>query len=186
MYNWIENENALNQFKKTYNLHASGLIFYARKFTDQQTAEDIVHDVFLKIWDKKQHLILEDEIKTYLIRAVQNACFDYLKHVSVENDYISKVSHELKLEELEFYDNASNRLVLEDQIAAIHQAVDKLPDKCKQIFTLSYLENKKNAEIAEILNISIRTVESQLYKALKQLRKNLSPSLMIIIILKLF
>lgn len=76
------------------------LIFYAGKYVDAITAEDLVQDVFLKIWQKRTFLFLKGVIKTYLYRSVQHVCLDYLKHQEVKGDYISAVTTKLKIEEI--------------------------------------------------------------------------------------
>ena len=68
------------------------LIFYAGKYVNAVTAEDLVQDVFLKVWQKRTFLFLKEGIKTYLYRSVQHACLDYLKHQEVKGDYINAVT----------------------------------------------------------------------------------------------
>lgn len=74
------------------------LIFYAGKYVNAVTAEDLVQDVFLKVWQKRTFLFLKEGIKTYLYRSVQHACLDYLKHQEVKGDYINAVTTKLKIE----------------------------------------------------------------------------------------
>jgi RNA polymerase sigma-70 factor (ECF subfamily) len=165
-----ENRHILEQFKRLYEKYTPGMIFYARKFVDHQTAEDIVHDIFLKLANRDNWIIIDESIGSYLFCAVQNACKDYLKRKIVRDDYLSRAITELKIEELEFTANPVNRMIYEEQMTAVYKAIDQLPEKCREVFVLAYLEEKKNAEIAGLLHISIRTVEAQIYKALKTLR----------------
>jgi RNA polymerase sigma-70 factor (ECF subfamily) len=168
-----KSNHIMEQLKQLYEKYAPGMIFYARKFVDHQTAEDIVHDIFLKMVNRDNLIIIDESIASYLFRAVQNACKDYLKRKSVREDYLGRAILELKIEELEFAANPINRMIYEEQIASIYKAIDQLPEKCREIFVLAYLEEKKNAEIAESLHLSIRTVEAQIYKALKTIRNML-------------
>ncbi len=165
-----EKDHIMLQFKRLYEKYAPGLIFYARKFVDSHTAEDMVHDVFLKIWNRDTVMIIDESIGSYLFRAVQNSCLDYLKRQTIRNDYLSRAITELKIEELTTTDNPVNRLIDQEQIDAVYKAINQLPEKCREVFVLAYIEEKKNAEIAEQLDISVRTVEAQIYKALKMLR----------------
>ncbi|MDR3260441.1 MAG: RNA polymerase sigma-70 factor [Tannerella sp.] len=176
-----EKNDALNQFGRLYEKHAPGMLFHARKFVDFQTAEDIVHDVFLKLWTRDSFLIIDQTIGGYLLRSVQNACFDYLKHQSVRDDYLSKATLELKMEELAAPDNPVNELIEQEQIDSIYQMIEQLPPKCKEIFKLTYIEEKENAEVARMLGISVRTVEAQIYKALKIVRNALTAFILWII-----
>jgi RNA polymerase sigma-70 factor (ECF subfamily) len=150
--------------------NAPRLTYFANKYVDPGTAEDIVQDVFLKVWQKNLFLLSGNGLKTYLFNAIRNACLDYLKHQSVEQNYMSTVIHKLKVEELEYSDPSFLLFQEDDRMALIYNEIEKLPEKCREIFTLSYLHEKKSSEIANMLNISRRTVEAQLYKALKLIR----------------
>jgi len=164
----------MEHFKHLYEQYAPALIFYARKFTDYQTAEDVVHDVFIRIWEHEATLPDNDGIAAYLFRAVHNACRDHLKRQIVLNSYMSRAAIAMKEEELAFYDNPLNRMMNEERQASLSKAVEALPDKCRQVFCMAYLEEKHHSEIAATLNISVRTVEAQVYKALKLLRSMLT------------
>jgi RNA polymerase sigma-70 factor (ECF subfamily) len=172
----------MNQFSRLYEKYAPGMLFYARKFVDFQTAEDMVHDVFLKLWSRDSFLIIDQTIGSYLLRSVQNACYDCLKHQLVRDDYLSKATLELKLEELSGLDNPMNLLISSEQIESVYCAIEQLPEKCREIFKLTYIEEKANAEVAQMLHISVRTVESQIYKALKILRKLLTAAFILWVI----
>lgn len=160
----------LIQFKELYKSTAPMLIFYAGKYVDNATAEDLVQDVFLKIWQKRAFVFLNEGIKTYLYRSVQHACLDYLKHLDVRGDYVESVITRLKIEEIYYNDDPQTLFAEDERLSLIYKEIEKLPEKCREIFTMSYLEERKTAEIALLLNISTRTVEAQLYKALKILR----------------
>ena len=171
----IVKDHARTEFGRLYEKHVPGLIFYARKFVDHQTAEDVVHDVFLKIWKNDTVMIADQSIGAYLFNAVRNACLDLLKHQTICNDYLNEAIRNLKIEELIADENPENRLIKQEQIDAVYKEIDRLPEKCREIFVLAYIEEKKNAEIAEQLHISVRTVEAQIYKGLKILRSALNP-----------
>lgn len=81
------------------------LIFYAGKYVNAIAAEDLVQDVFFKIWQKRTFLFLKEGIRTYLYRSVQHACLDYLKHQEVKGDYINTVTTQLKIEEIYYNDD---------------------------------------------------------------------------------
>ena len=168
------NHHIETEIKRLYEQYAPGLIFYARKFVDQQTAEDAVHSVFLKIWNSKTVMYTDQRMENYLFRAVKNECLDILKHQAVSNDYVTNTVRDLKVEELTSDEDPEKNLINNERIAAIYQEIDRLPERCREIFVMAYIEEKKNAEIAELLQISVRTVEAQIYKALKILRAALT------------
>ena len=164
------------EFKRLYEKYVPGLIFFARQFVDCPTAEDVVHDVFLKIWNSETVMIANESIRAYLFFAVRNACLDVLKHQAICNDYVANATRELKMEELTSYENLENRLIEREQIDAIYKEIDRLPEKNREIFVQAYIKEKKHSEIAEQFQISVRTVEAHIYKALKILRNALKES----------
>lgn len=169
-----EDKNIFTEYFKAFYLQYSGeLIFFARKFVDAYAAEDLVHDVFLKIWDKKSTIIVEKDIRNYLLSMVQHACYDYLKHQQIEDTFLSKAVRQLKLDELKYYELSKDDLWDKDKIEAVYASIERLPSKCRDIFKKAYLEGQKHTDIAEELNISVRTVETHVYKALKFLRDSL-------------
>lgn len=159
----------LSRFKMLYLEHASGLVFFARKFVSAPVAEDIIQDVFVKLWDNVVDLS-DDRMKSYLYKCVQNGCLDHIKHMDMKNRHESEIIQELKSKELHYYDDPASRLMKEEEIEKVYQAIGKLPGQCKNIFEKAYLLNYSHNEIASDLNISVRTVENQVYKALKMLR----------------
>lgn len=162
------------RYKAFYLQYAGELIFFARKFVDQYTAEDIVHDIFLKIWDSKSTVIVEADIRNYLLMMVQNACFDYIRHQSVENTFLQKNIKQLQFDELKYYESAKYYSHDKENMETLYVSIEQLPPKRKDVFKKFFIEEQKHTEIAKELNISVRTVETHIYQALKFLRKNLS------------
>jgi RNA polymerase sigma-70 factor (ECF subfamily) len=170
----------IEKFENFYLQQAPKLIFYARKFVDDFLAEDIVHDVFLKIWMETPDIDLSEENNPYFFRMVRNACFDFLKHKAVEESFLDKAFNGLKMEELEWTDSYEAFAEQEEKMNAIYAIIDQLPPKCKEIFVKAYLEEQKHSDIATQLNISVRTVDTQIYKALKIIRDHLIPILVLL------
>ncbi len=166
-----QNEDLMfDQFRTLYKKNAPLLIYYACKFVDQKTAEDLVQDIFLKIWYKKTFIFSKEGINTYLYNSVRHACLDHLKHQDVKTNYVSSITNKLKIEELYYNDDPQYLFGDDERLNSIHKEINKLPTKCREIFSMAYLEERKTSEIATLLNISKRTVEAQLYKALKIIR----------------
>lgn len=176
----------LAAFSKIYRSEVSLLVGYARRFVDEQTAYDVVHDVFARIWAGKQFRLPEREIRFYLFRCVLNACRDHVRHQQVESGFAAKASAELKLYELDYHEAHWEHAPDERQLRAVLREIDKLPERCREIFRQAYLEGKKSREIAEEFQISQRTVEAQLYKALKIIRRALADLIPAILLLHLF
>lgn len=163
------------QYQHIYEEYAPMLLRFAAKFVSSYHAEDIVHDVFLKLWDKQLFKLAEVDLKRILYTATRNACIDYLRRLSLEQELIDKRALQLKLDELDYFEASDEVFMRNDLLAVLIGKIEELPPRTQEVFKLFYLEELKTAEIAEKLAISVRTVENLLYRALQYLRKNCSP-----------
>jgi RNA polymerase sigma-70 factor (ECF subfamily) len=151
-----------------------------RLVQNEHTAEDLVQDVFCTLWHKKEELDIQS-IEGYLYRSVYNASLNYIKNKG-----------KFQLQELEASDillidqhaSPEHHYQMQETQQKIHQVVAKLPEACRIIFILSRFENKSHKEIANDLNLSIKTVENQITKALRIMRQALL--LLFLIFLKKF
>lgn len=157
----------------------SGLCVFAKQYVlSLDSAEEIVQDTFVRLWEDRKQIKAELNFKSYLFTCVRNNCLDYIKHQNIKDEYNLKVQNlygeALLEEEYDFFIESELR-------EKIETAINLLPEQTKIIFELSRFEDKKNKEIAEELDISIKTVEAHITKALKILRKNLKEYLSVII-----
>lgn len=138
---------------------------------NERAAEDIVQDVFMKLWQKKDQLTIHSNLPGYLYKATINASIDYLKN----NQNV------IPLKQVNYYqatDDAAERNVMQKELQkSIDKALRNLPPKCRAIFVLSRFESMKYKEIAQHLNISVKTVENQMGIALEKLKTELKPFL---------
>ena len=173
------------QFKEAYITYYSRMKRFAQEYViREEDAENIVHDIFTELWEKKQEFISHINLNGYLFVILKNRCIDFLRHKTTEQRAINKMQEEyfrtlkLQLESLEMLDN---KLLCEPDIETVIQnAIDNLPEKCRQIFVMNKIEGKKQKQIARELNISVNTVESQMaiaYKKLKVALKDYVPLL---------
>lgn len=155
-----------------FEQYAAGLLGYACKFVSRETAEDIIQDVFIQLHRQAGSLEIKHTIRNYLFRAVHNRCLDQIKHDMVHKRYVNTALAELRLQELAWYDPSSGResLLMNGGDGSIWQAIEQLPPKCREIVKLRYQDGLKTREISDAMGISSRTVETQLYKALKLLK----------------
>lgn len=164
-------------FDSLFEKYYPGLLFYATQLLDEIEAKDVVQDVFFELWKKRDTLVIGDKIGAYLYRLVYTHSINILNHKKVELKYSSAAAelndHKMKFYELEADNDIIRKIECQDVENEINKAIDKLPDKCREIFKLSYLHDLKNKEISNVMNISLRTVEAHIYKALKVLRKEL-------------
>lgn len=156
-----------NQFEKLYKRFQPSLINYAYYLTrSSEDSVELVNDVFLSVWNKRNRLKLDSNLKTYLYTAVKNRSINYIKKnklVTVFDEQIDTLS--------DF--EADHSLLEKEQLIIIQQIMNDLPSKCRQVFAMSRIDQLSNKEIASLLDISIKTVEAQITKALKIFRKKL-------------
>lgn len=169
-----ENLKTAEYYQRVYLEYAPMLLRFAEKFVSSFFAEDIVHDVLLKLWDRQVFLLPENELKRILYAAVRNACIDHLRRLNMEQEIMDHRAIQLKLDELDFFEASDELFMRKDLLDFLMSKVDELPERSREIFRLSYVNGLKAAEIAEQLNLSVRTVENQLYRALLHLRKSCS------------
>lgn len=178
------------EFENIYIAHYSRMKRFAQEYViREEEAENIVQDVFLDLWEQNFLLLSHTNLFAYLFTAVKSKCIDFLRHKTVvqktqdklQYDYIEAL--QMKFHSLEAFDE---QLFSEPDIETIIQnAIDSLPKKCREIFVLNKIEGKKQKIIAQELNISINTVESQMaiaYKKLKELLKDYIPLLIFLFI----
>ena len=148
---------------------------YALKFVgDENVALDLVQDVFTLFWEKNKFGIDEKHSKAYLFNAVRNACYNHLKHEKVvqKHQMVSLAEMEMK-----HYMDGEKSLIEKENLEDIYKAFNSLSEIYREVIELSRFEGLKNKEIAERLNIPVRTVETRLFRALSSLREKLSEKL---------
>jgi RNA polymerase sigma-70 factor (ECF subfamily) len=153
--------------------------------SDIELAEEMVHQVFLKILERKDPLDVHTSLKAYLFRSVNNECLNYIKHQKVKQTYHSYATNEMG----NTTETPSSKLNYKELEFQIIKSINDLPEQCRTIFQLSRFEELKYGQIADQLGISVKTVEAQMSKALKRLRVELADYLPLIIwmlILKLW
>jgi RNA polymerase sigma-70 factor (ECF subfamily) len=162
-------EGETEAFERLFKLHCRALVRFALRFVGQnETAEGIVQDVFVRIWRGRAQLNPDLSVKAYLYQAVKNQSLQHLRHL--------KIVHQKQELREQAPSNRSPEAAVERQetARAVYEAISELPPHRRMIFTLSKYDHYTYAEIAEIQKISIKTVETQMGRALKFLRKRLA------------
>ncbi|MEM6264822.1 MAG: RNA polymerase sigma-70 factor [Bacteroidota bacterium] len=168
----IKNGNR-RAFEEVFRLYYEPLCRFCLRFLQsQEEAEEVVQDLFVAFWEKKNELELTVSIKSYLYRAARNRSLNVIKHQQVKDRYVGETTFLMR----HSYEEVSFTSELE---AAIAKGIDALPERCREIFLLSRHEGLKYREIADLLGISPKTVEVQMSKALKSLREHLKEFLVI-------
>ncbi|NCD69583.1 RNA polymerase sigma-70 factor [Mucilaginibacter sp. R11] len=165
-------------FEKVFKQYFKGLHAYAYTFMkDDDQAEEIVQNVFCRIWEKRSQLKTDGSLKGYLYRAVHNESLNYLKHQKTRDAF--QVHYNQSGEALAGH--ASEKVLTAELGQHIQKALDELPQQCRTIFQMSRFEHLKYQQIADQLNLSIKTVENQMGKALKILRVKLAEFLPLVL-----
>jgi RNA polymerase sigma-70 factor (ECF subfamily) len=164
-----------------FKTHFQGLHRYACTIIrDELMAEEMVQNVFYKLWKNKDSVAVTGTMAGYLYRSVYNECLNYVKHEKVKAAYRMHMARTM-----ENLNNAAEKLRLKELEEKLDQALRELPEQCRTIFQMSRFEELKYMEIAGRLGISVKTVENQMGKALKLLRTKLADFLPVFILLLL-
>ncbi|HPR33491.1 MAG TPA: RNA polymerase sigma-70 factor [Prolixibacteraceae bacterium] len=156
-------------FEILFRTYYAPLCHFARQYlADRDDCEELVQAFFLKIWEKREELDISTSVRNYLFRAVRNHCLNFIKHQKIVRQH-----HDEVLKNSEAGWESRDYILEADLEDKIRQGIDSLPQRRKEIFLLSRDEGLKYREIADRLGISIKTVETQMGQALKDLREKL-------------
>lgn len=160
-------ENAYHTVFKTY---FPVLVAFANKYVnDLDLAKEIVQVVFVKLFEKRHSLEIRTSIKSYLYKMVYNDCLNMIKSQEIASKHFTQYARQMDLQS-----DYQDVMEQTERELRIFNAIDQLPPQCKLIIQQSRFEGKKNQVIADELNISIRTVETQISKALRLLRAGIN------------
>jgi RNA polymerase sigma-70 factor (ECF subfamily) len=163
-------EGDVGQFESLFRSSYVSLVRYAKTLIkDHDTAEEMVQDLFFRLWQDKEKIKIESSLNGYLFRSVHNKCLHYIEH----NKVVERHAEEMSYRQTNIQENPSDILQYQELQARIARILEKLPERCGKIFCMSRFEGLKYAEIAEKLSVSVKTVESNMGRALKEFRKEL-------------
>ena len=155
-------------FEKLFYLYKDKLYTFCIKLTkSEDIAEEIVHDVFLKIWKNRSNINIDLSFNAYLFKITQNFALDFLEEITKE----TRAKKELLLSLDRSYNHIENYVLNEEYQALVEKAIDRLPPQKRIIFTLSRNDGLSYDEIAEKLNLSRNTVKNHIIEALKIIKK---------------
>jgi RNA polymerase sigma-70 factor, ECF subfamily len=172
-----------NAFRELYDRYSRKIYFFALRYLGNNTeAEELVQSVFINVWENRESLDASLSVKSYIYKSAVNYIYNFLKKKAIRARFIESETGKgetlsnITYEEVFFHD-------LERSVNSI---VGSLPPEQQRIFHLSRFEGLSNKEIAEKLNLSVRTVENQMYRALKIIRNGLKGGLFLVLLLNLF
>ena len=167
-----------SDFSRVYSIYFPKLVRFAREFVlSTEDAENIIQDIFIYLWEHQEILGSLSNLNAFLFVLVKNRCIDFIRQKKLverkreEFEMVMDKELQLKMYALQQFDE--NALSSDDIEVILNNAINSLPEKCREVFILSRMEGLKYREIAERLNISTKTVEKQIITALKKLRVEL-------------
>ncbi len=161
-------------FGELFNKYKKKLYYFALSYLDDEAeAEEVVQSVFVRLWENRDTLDETMPVKNFIFKSTVNACYNFLKKKAIRNRYLENELTAFNENEDRSYDE----IYYHDLKRQIDSIIASLPPQQQKIFQLSRFEGLSHADIAIKLNISVRTVENQIYRALKVIKDNLSVEL---------
>ncbi|MBS1529308.1 MAG: RNA polymerase sigma-70 factor [Bacteroidetes bacterium] len=159
-----------NAFSACFREYYAALCYFAQRMLgDASDAEDVVEELFVRLWSRQQTFADEGHLKAFLYRSTKNACLDFIKKSERSGErntfYVSEV-----------YENDEgylNEIIRTEVIRELYQAIDDLPTQCNKVIKMSYVEGKTNQEIADELSLSLQTVKNHKARGLAMLKNSL-------------
>jgi len=174
----IEDISSETGFEQAYKTHFRPLYAYARTMVrDSDAAEEIVQQVFFRLWEKREAVDIKETLKAYLYRSVFHGSMNYLKHLKVKETHARQVMNETPYENPVLQNLEAGEL--EKRLSRV---LAELPEKCRTVFQLCRFEELKYKEVAEQLNLPLKTVENEMGKALRLLRLSLADLLPLVLL----
>ncbi len=164
------NQGDTKAFEALFKLYYAKLTLFANRFVnDMPVAGEITADVFTHLWERGHEISFSTSVSAYLFKMVQNRCLNYLKRQKIENLYVNYLEKNNLLDEV--CHTVENGYEEKELASQINNAINSLPEKCREIFIMSRFSDMKYREIATRLEISPKTVERQMSIALEKLRQ---------------
>ena len=162
-------EGSLKEFERVFRDFYPLLCQYALRFVkDIDQSEEIVQELFYQLWKQRKQLEIHTSLKAYLYRATYHNCLHFMRQKAQANKYEDYIRRQVKKE-----DTPAEVLNEKEMYGIIEDTLETLPQRCSKIFRMNRFEGLRYKEIADKLSISVKTVEANMGKALKALRKNL-------------
>lgn len=156
-------QGEIRAFDALYKLHSKPLLWKLRRMVkDPEEADELLQDLFVKVWEKRENINIQQSFQAYLYRVAQRMAIDYFR--SLERR--SRLHEDVQLRTSEYVHNTEENIIARETQDLINAAIALLPEQRRKAFTLCKLEGKSHAEAAEIMNISPNTVHNHLVKAL--------------------
>jgi len=158
-----------NAYQELFERYSPRIYQFSLSYLKNKSdAEELVQDIFLKIWEKREMLDVSKNIKSFIFKVAVNTIYDFIRHKNIENAFNDFARANFETDS----NNTWHTVIFDEMTANLKELVAKLPEQQQKIFQLSKEEGLASEEIAEKLNLSKRTVENHLYRAVSFLKEN--------------
>lgn len=162
------------QFEIIFTTHYSAVKYFSiNLLKSEEDAEDIIQDVFAKLWTQPEVWLENKDISQYIYAMTKNTTFNFIKRKRVEQSYQEQLSQKYLIEDLLKSEDTLDPIYYKEALLIIRLILDRLPERRRKVFEMSRINNMSNMEIAQTLNISVRTVEHQIYLTLLEIKKTI-------------
>ena len=153
--------------------YSAGKYFAINLLKSEEDAEDIIQDVFAKLWTQPEVWLENKDIGQYIYDMTKNTTFNFIKRKRLEQSYQEQLSQKYLIEDLLKSEDTLDPIYYKEALLIIRLILDRLPERRRKVFERSRINNMSNMEIAQALNISVRTVEHQIYLTLLEIKKTI-------------
>ena len=169
-------------FEQLFKTHFMHLCNFAHQYVpDRDSARDITQKVFINLWENRNNIDPGKSVRSYLFTSVRNRCLNYIRD---QKKYRSNVL-DVEINDYEF-SFEEDHMAVEELKGRIEEALKVLPPKCREVFEMSRYKNMKYKDIAEELDVSVKTVEAHMSRALKTLKQRLEDYIFLLILIYFF
>lgn len=179
-------------FERFFHLYYPRLKAFAfRLIADKDTAEDLVQEVFVSLWENRRQINLDKSLKSWIFLSLRNNSLNFLRRQKTEQKYLDYLSFQNSSQELflsSFLEDHEIELLKNQAVQQVMEIIEHLPVQCRKVFEMSRFGKIKNQDIASELDISIRTVETHISNAIKSIKKQIksNPIALTLVIALLF
>jgi len=175
--------NDKDAFKSLYNRYSKKIYFFSLKYLGNNVeAEELVQSVFINVWENRESLDATNSVKNYIYKAAVNYIYNYLRKKTIRARFIESETNKGEIHSNLTYE----QVFFHDLERSIDSIVETLPSQQQRIFQLSRYEGLTQKEIAKKLDLSVRTVENQIYRALKIIKNILKGGIFLVLMLLSF
>ncbi len=160
-----------NDFEAFFKANHANMVRYAMKFVRRtDVASDIVQEAFVKLWESRQLILANVSLQAYLYKVIYNLSLNHIEQLKIRARHHDSIYTDLMEMEMDYY--KEEKSVIEDErISSLHQMLGALPKECYEVIDLSRFQGYKNKEIAQKLEVPVRTVETRIYRCMNKLKE---------------